>query len=48
MSNSSQQDKENKRKKRESELERFIFMTMEKTMKQALDAALDDLLKEWH
>ena len=33
MSYSSQQDKEKKRKKRESELESFIFSLMEKTMK---------------
>ena len=36
-----------KKKKRESELESFIFAVMEKSMKQALDAALDDLLKDW-
>ena len=35
------------KKKRESELESFIFSLMEKTMKQALDAALDDIFKDW-
>lgn len=35
-----------KKKKRESELESFIFAVMEKSLKQALNAALDDLLKD--
>ena len=40
-------DKDKKKKKRQSELELFIFQLMEKSMKQALDAALDEILKDW-
>lgn len=40
-------DKDKKKKKRQSELELFIFQLMEKSMKQALNAALDDILKDW-
>ena len=47
MKNTSQTDKEKKKKKRKSEFELFILQLMEKSMKQALDLALDDLLKEW-
>ena len=47
MKNTSQQDKEKKRKKRESQLELFIFSLMEKSMKTALDQALDEILKDW-
>ena len=47
MRNTSQQEKDKKKKKRESELESFIFSVMEKSMKNALDAALNDLLKDW-
>lgn len=47
MKNTSQTDKEEKKKKRKSEFELFILQLMEKSMKQALDLALDDLLKDW-
>ena len=40
-------DEKDKKKKRESELQKFIFSVMEKSMKQALDVAIDDLLKDW-
>ena len=41
-------DKKKKdRKKRESQLEAFVFQIMEKSMKEALDAAIDDLFKDW-
>ena len=40
-------DEKDKKKKRESELQRFIFSVVEKSMKQALDVAIDDLLKDW-
>lgn len=47
MKKMSQEDKDKKKKKRQSELESFIFSMMEKSMKQALDFALDDILKGW-
>ena len=34
-------------KKQESWLEQQILAIMEKSMKQALDMAIDDLLKDW-
>lgn len=40
----SQKDEE---KKKQSILEKEIFNIMEKSMKTALDAAVDDLLKDW-
>lgn len=36
-----------KKKKQESWLEQQILAIMEKSMKQALDMAIDDLLKDW-
>lgn len=39
--------KEDKKKKKQSVLEKEIFSIMEKSMKTALDAAVDDLLKHW-
>lgn len=36
-----------KKKKQESWLEQQIIAIMEKCMKQALDMAIDDLLKDW-
>lgn len=41
----SQKDEE--KKKQQSILEKEIFGIMEKSMKTALDAAVDDLLKDW-
>ena len=41
-------DKKKKdKKKRENELEKMVFAIMEKSMKEALDAAIDDLFKDW-
>lgn len=39
--------KKKDKKKRQNQLEAMIFQLLEKSMKQALDAALDDLFKEW-
>ena len=39
--------KDDKKKKKQSILEKEIFSIMEKSMKIALDAAVDDLLKDW-
>lgn len=39
--------KEDKKEKKQSVLEKEIFSIMEKSMKTALDAAVDDLLKDW-
>lgn len=43
----SQKDEEQKKKKKQSILEKEIFSIMEKSMKTALDAAVDALLKDW-
>lgn len=43
----SQKDKDKKKKKKKSTLETEIFSIMEKSLKSALDAAIDDLLKDW-
>lgn len=41
-------DKDTKKKKRkQSTLENEIFSIMEKSLKTALDVALDDIFKEW-
>ena len=40
-------DNDKKKKKRESELESFIFSLMEKSMKTALDTTLDEIFKDW-
>lgn len=40
-------DKKKKKKKSQSVLEKEIFSIMEKSLKTALDAALDDILKDW-
>ena len=42
----SERDKD-KKKKKKSTLENEVFSIMEKSLKAALDAALDDILKEW-
>lgn len=39
--------KKKKKKKQQSILEKEIFGIMEKSMKTALDAAVDDLLRDW-
>ena len=49
-SSQSERDKEKKKKKKKknkSVLEKEIFSIMEKSLKTALDAALDDILKDW-
>ena len=37
----------NRKKKKQSTLEAEIFSIMEKSLKTALDVALDDIMKEW-
>ena len=45
---SQQNDKDKKKKKTEqSVLEAEIFSIMEKSLKTALDMALDEILKDW-
>ena len=39
--------KDDKEKKKQSILEKEIFSIMENSMKTALDAAVDDLMKDW-
>ena len=48
-SSQSERDKEKKKKKKKNKsvLEKEIFSIMEKSLKTALDAALDDILKDW-
>ena len=46
-SSQSERDKEKKKKKNKSVLEKEIFSIMEKSLKTALDVALDDILKDW-
>ena len=43
----SQKDKEKKKKKKQSILEAEIMRIMEKSLKTAIDMALDDILKDW-
>lgn len=43
----SSKDKEKDKKKKKSILEAEIMSIMEKSMKTALDKALDDIFKEW-
>ena len=38
---------EKKKKKKKSVLEAEIFMIMQKSLKTALDQALDDIFKDW-
>lgn len=46
--NTYNQDRDKKKKKKsQSVLEKEIFSIMEKSLKTALDAALDDILKDW-
>lgn len=42
-----QKDKEKKKKKKQSILEAEIMRIMEKSLKTAIDLALDDILKDW-
>ena len=43
----SQKDREKKKKKKQSILETEIMRIMEKSLKAALDLALDDILKDF-
>ena len=43
----SQKDKEKKNKKKQSILEAEIMRIMEKSLKTAIDLALDDIFKDW-
>ena len=43
----SQKDREKKKKKKQSFLEAEIMRIMEKSLKTALDLALDDILKDF-
>jgi hypothetical protein len=42
-----QKDKEKKKKKKQSTLEAEIFSLIEKSLKTALDVALDEIFKDW-
>ena len=46
MSRQEERDKK-KKKKDKSILEAEIFAIMERSLKQAMDMALDDIFKEW-
>ena len=43
----SQKDKEKEKKRKQSILEAEVMRIMEKSLKTALDLALDDILKDW-
>ena len=43
----SQKDKEKKKKKKQFILEAEIMRIMEKSLKTAIDLALDDIFKDW-
>ena len=48
INNSKSEDKKKKKKERhDSDLETMIFSIMQKSLKAAMDAALDDILKDW-
>lgn len=40
-------DEKKKKKKKQSSLESEVFGIVEKSLKKALDVALDDILKDW-
>ena len=44
---SEKKDDKKKKKKKQSTLEAEVFSIMEKSLKTALDVALDDILKDW-
>ena len=46
MSQKREEDKK-KKKKEESLMEKMIFDIMQKSMKTALDKAMDELFKDW-
>lgn len=39
--------KEDRKKKRQSQLEAFVFQIMERSLKEALKKATDDLFGDW-
>lgn len=45
--NNRDRDKDKKKKKNQSVLEAELFSIMEKSLKSALDMAIDDILKDW-
>ena len=47
VQSTSDRDKEKKKKKKQSILEAEIMSIMEKSLKTALDKALDDIFKDW-
>lgn len=47
MINQKDRDREKKKKKKKSTMEAEIFAIMEKSLKTALDVALDDIFKDW-
>ena len=44
---SQKKDKDKKKKKEQSVLEAEMFSIMEKSLKTAMDMALDEILKDW-
>lgn len=42
-----QEKQKNRKKKKKSNLEAEIFSIMEKSLKSALDVALDNIFKDW-
>ena len=47
VQSTSDSEKEKKKKKKQSILEAEIMSIMEKSLKTALDKALDDIFKDW-
>ena len=47
VQSTSDREKEKKKKKQQSILEAEIMSIMEKSLKTALDKALDDIFKDW-
>lgn len=47
VARSKDSDTEKKKKKKQANLESEVFNIMEKSLKKALDVALDDILKDW-
>ena len=41
------QEKRKKKKKQESQMEAMIFSIIEKSLKTAMDQALNDIFKDW-
>ena len=46
MSQNREEDKK-KKKKQQSQMEKMIFGIMQKSMKTALDKAMEELFKDW-